>query len=298
MTSSEAAYRLLRHASITDLAALGMSDAADLMGALSRAIGTFFRYGPAVLRQTSASTALPAPRTLSGLTIAANAHEVTAGTPFGLSERGASLLIAGDPIRNEVVSTVGWLHPYQGAGGSGKTATLYGDCVPVSSRLVERFLSDPVVIDPAGGEPRRLTRVRHDHEGPARWQAAAATPSNYALQPAGASRGATTQYLMRVFPAPTRQIVLRFECEVQPDMLDFTNAAQVPVELPFSETQMETIVLPLAEAELLTSPLLDAIRPDLIGRIEARANFAMETLKKLPKDHGRPRGRIRTKFGY
>lgn len=301
MTTAEAAFRILRHASVTDLAALTISQAAEVAGALSVAVGTFFKYGPKILRQTSASTILPAPVTVSGLSIAAGALEVTTGTPFTTGQRGSSLRIDGDQGRNEIVSTVGWLNPYQGSTGAGKTATVYGDCVSISSRLIERLVSDPWIIDGGNAHSddiRRLVRVRDEHEMPGGLSVVEGKPEYYAFQPTGQSRGATAQYLFRVWPAPSRQLVIRFEAEMAPDMIDFLALAQTPVELPFSDEHMETIILPLAEAELLASTLMDEVNDRVTATLRAREARAMQMIRMLPKNYGKPAGRIGTRRGY
>lgn len=298
MTTSEAAYRLLRHCSVTDIAAVSISQATELMGALGIAVGMYFRHGPAVLRQTSATVSLAAPLALTGLSVAAGAHEVTSGSPFAGSQRGSSLIIAGDENRNEVVSAVGWLNPYMGTTGT-KTATLYGDCAPIGTQLIERILTDPIVLDQQRTDHRpALQRVRTDHDMRMNWRDTTGYPECYAIEATGVSRGASSQFLIRVWPMPDRAILLRFECEVQPDMFDALNVTSIPIELPFSDAQMETILLPLAEREMLASTLMDDVSDRIAAQLEARADRAASTLKTLPRDHGRSRGRIYTPRGW
>jgi len=300
MTTSEAAYRLLRHCVVSDFAALTVSQGTELMGALGYAVGEYFRFGPAMLRQTTASATLPGPKTVTGMSIAAGGLEVTSGTPFGLSQRGASLEIAGDTNVNEIVSTVGWLNPYQGSTGSGKSGIVYGDCVPISSRIIERLLSDPWILDNSGRSDARRTlqRIDDEHREPSRTRNTNGTPSYYAIQPTGVSRGATTQWLMRVWPRPEEQLVIRFECEVQPDMFDRHNISEVVLDLPFPDVQMETIILPLAEERLMASTLLDEISDRIAATLTRDADRARGHLRAIPRDHGKPAGRLRTRHGF
>lgn len=295
MNTAECAYRLLRHAKVSDPAALTRGQAAELMGALSSAVANFFADGPPMKRQTSASVTLDAPRTAT-ISVVTGATEVASGSPFTSAQRGATLYIYGDPAPNEIVSGNGWLNPYQGSAGT-KTATIYGDAIPIGTKVIDRLLSDPVLIDPDTGVTHFLARARKEHlanlgkrqEG---------RPEFYAIQPAGAVRGSTVQYIVRVWPYPTRQMIVRFEAELQPDTFNFTNVAQSVLELPFSEAHMERIVLPLAENELLSSTLLVDLAPNVANEIKSRAGRAVDALRTIPKDHGRPRGRIRTRPGF
>lgn len=299
MTTSQAAFRLLRHCSVTDIAALTYSQASEVMGALSAAVSFYFRYGPAILKQTSAIIQLRAPRAVTGLPVVKGAREVSTGSPFTLAERGSSLYLDGDERPNEVVSLVSWLNPYGGTDGS-KSGTVYGDCVPVGSRLIERIISDPWIHDARGSEYglSALKRMSLTEEPRYLQSRPIGRPTHYTMQPTGIVRGSTTQFLIRVWPMPADEMILRCEAELTPDMFDPTNVAGVPLELPFSPDQMESIILPLAEREMLVSTLAYEIPDRTIAGINRRAEVAEQTIRKLPKDHGRTQGRARTPRGY
>jgi hypothetical protein len=299
MTTTETAYRLLRHCPVTDLAALSLSQAKEVMGAISVAVGYYFRKAPAVLRQTSASVVLAAPRVVNNLAVTAGALEVTSGSPFATAQRGSSLRIDGDLNRNEVVSAVGWLNPYQGTSGT-RSATVYGDAVPIGTQLIENILSDPILLDQQIDVSHRtpLKRASLEHDLAAFHRDSIGLPTHYAIQPTGVSRGASSQFLIRVWPVPERQMVMRFECNVQPDMFDELALTATPLEMPFSDDQMETIILPLAEREMLGTTLLDEVKENIAAQIEARAARAESLISLLPKDHGKPRGRIYTPRGW
>lgn len=304
MNTAQTAVRILRHASVTDPAALPLSQAREVTGAISAAVAKFFRDGPAVMRRTTAAVALSPPRTVPGYLVEAGALEPAAGPdPFGVSERGASLAIEGDARRNEITGSRTWLAPYLGASGV-REMTVYGDAVPVGARMIERIASDPWIDEGngAGGRPSvsgRLTRIAAD--GPdiaARWSEAGDRPRYYEIRSAGASRGSAALYVLRVWPPPSRPMILSFAVDVQPDAFDEHALWRVPVELPFSDSQMETVILPLAEEELLRSTLLRELPDRLADLIQAAGADARRTLAKIPKDHGKPRGRLRTRTGW
>jgi hypothetical protein len=299
MTTTEVAHRLLRHCSVTDIAALTLSQATEIMSSLSVAVGTYFRRGPAVHRQTSATVTLPAPRIVSGLTVAANALEVSSGSPFRTAERGATLLLSGDENRNEVVSSVGWLNPYMGTAGT-KTATVYGDCAPIGTQLIEQIKTDPIVLDQTSqADLGRLVRVRDQHDiTRGLSHHSVGRPEYYAILPTGVARGATSQFIIRVWPLPERPMLLRFEADVAPDMFDALNVTSIPLDLPFSDDQMETIILPMAEREMLASTLMDEVNDRVYSQIEARAQRAEGILASLPRDQGRTHSRIYTRRGW
>jgi len=114
----------------------------------------------------------------------------------------------------------------------------------------------------------------------------------------GVSRLADVQFMVRVYPRPTAELILRFEADLQPEALTVLALQRSPVDLPFSDIQMEQIVLPLAERELLASRVMRDIDGTVARRIEERAQRAERALSKLPGNHGRPRRRIRRKRGW
>lgn len=309
MTSAQLAWRLMRHCTPSDPAALTVSQASELAGAMSQSLAHLFRHGPTVNRRTSASVILPEP-TQKTITIAKGSKEVSAGAPFAESQRGSTIMIDGDNNLNEIVSTTELLNPYLGTGGE-VSCTIYGDCVPIRTKVFEKLISDPWVMV-GDGYVLHLTRARHDHD-PAfpdywKWDHAAwfswrntidvGDPRFYAVQESGISRGTDNFFQIRVWPAPTREMVLRFEVDAMPDLFDHTNISQVPLDLPLSEAELEGIVLPLAEKNLLRSTLYQNISNDLKNDIRQAAMDAEREIQLLPRNHGIPRSRIRTKRGF
>lgn len=301
MTSAEIAYRMLRHCEPKDPAALTLAQATELMGALSAAMGLFFRYSPSSMRRTSASAVLPAETTVNGLILTDNARSVS-GSPFTMAQRGATIEIEGDSNKNEITSSNGFLNPYLGDAGT-KSATIYGDCVPIHSRLIERLISDPWVYH-SDGSTRPLIHVPTDHD-PTNiyskswwdWRRNFQTgePLYYAIQETGISRESDAHFLVRVYPAPTEETLIRFEADIQPDTYDHTNLAQVPIDLPLSDIQIETILLPFCERELLASTLMKNA-PE--AQINLRAQRAEDQLRLIPANQGKNRSRIRTRRGF
>tara|TARA_R110000772_G_scaffold143235_1_gene252757 strand:- start:26905 stop:27822 length:918 start_codon:yes stop_codon:yes gene_type:complete len=305
MTSSEIAWRLLRHCEPQDPTALTLSQASELMGSLSFAMSEFFRYAPAKMRRTSASAILEAPITKTGLAVVNNATGVTSGNPFTTAQRGATVALSGDPILNEVVSTTGWLNAYQGITGT-KTATIYGDCIAIQSRLMEKLVSDPWIhLEGGGSTPLRRARNEQAMNGAGMsewwdWRDSLKTgrPTQYAIQSAGISRGSDAYFLLRVSPMPEVRTIIRFEADVAPDSFDHTNVFQVPVDLPLSEDQIESMIIPLCEKRLLTSTLYKGMDSGLKAEIRAAGADAKDLIDYLPQDHAQQGGKVRRKRGW
>ena len=120
------------------------SQALELLDAINAGLNRYYRYANDKYKRTTATELLLAPVTRS-ITISADATQTT-GSPFLLSERGKSVVIAGDSQFNEIVATNQILRPYQGAGGT-VAATIYSDAVAIRNFYVERLATHPPIVD-------------------------------------------------------------------------------------------------------------------------------------------------------
>ena len=308
MTSAQLAWRLMRHCTPSDPSALTMSQAAEIAGAMSSALSRLFRHGPTVNRRSSASVIMPAPTTKT-INLNNQDRTVNSGSPFSPSQKGASILIDGDSNLNEIVGSNELLNAYMCPAGS-HSATIYGDAVPIRTDKFEKLISDPW-IQKQGGQVVHLKRVRNDTDPSLRdrhwdynswlnWRtnAEVGDPRYYAIQEVGISRNAQAFFLIRVWPAPNDAMTLRFEVDAMPDLFDYTNIFQVPTEVPASDSEVEDIVLPFAEKNLLRSTLYQNVTPETRRSIEQAAMEAEAEIQLLPRSHGIPHSKIRTKRGF
>ena len=161
MNSSFLARRLLRHCTPSDPGSLTFEQQVELAGEMSKGIAQYFRAAPGAERTTSASVTLPAPVTRTGISLVSGSTEAAAGSPFSETQRGSTILIDGDLHLNEIISPTGLLNPYNGPTGN-HSAVIYGDCVPIRSRQVEKITTDPwITLD--SGQVVQLSRVANDH---------------------------------------------------------------------------------------------------------------------------------------
>lgn len=305
MNTKQLAHRILRHCSPRDPSALTLDQRQEVTGAISSGVSKFFRLAPAKLKRTTASFVLPAPVTVS-LAVTAGAQTVDAGNPFTQDQRGASLVIDGDANRNEIVSRNGFLNAYQGATGT-RSATIYGDAIPIHSRLFERAITDPMLLL-GNGAVEKLDRVQLDH-GIGRYSLSSfeygwggdlhlGVPRHYGIQHGGGSHASDLHFLLRVHPQPSTSYVVQFEVEASPETYGADALAGGSVDLPLSDEQIESILLPLCESEMIHSTLW-APKNDRAekGILEAR-DQALSLIQLLPRDHGRPVGTVGTPYGW
>lgn len=307
MNTYQMATRLLRHCQTRDLSALPLDDLEQVAGAMSAAIGEFFRLAPALYRRTTMSASVTGPATVS-IAVSAGAVSIDTGgsNPFTDLQRGATLEIAGDGRYNEIVSPSGWLNPYQGTSGT-KTATIHGDSVPIHSRLVERLLTDPVLVEPAG-VTRRLIRqeIQGGQDGWRAWYwehwrsaLAFGEPTHYAIEHGGASHGSDLNFLIRLHPMPTRAYVLNFEAHLAPATYPVGALTTTGWEdLPLSNDVLESMVLPIAEENMLGTTLWASEKPAVLDHIHRAADRGRALTTLLPAESARRVGRVGTPPGY
>ena len=307
MNTFQRGTRLLRHCKTRDIGALPLDDLEQVAGAISLAMGEFFRLAPALYRRTTMSASVPAPVTVS-IAVTAGAIGIDAGgsDPFTDLQRGATLEIPGDARYNEVVSRTDWLNAYQGTTGT-KTATIHGDAIPIHSRIVERLITDPMLVEP-GGVTRRL--IRHELGGGLEstrawywenWRSAQAfgEPTHYAIEHGGATHGSDLNFLIRLHPMPNRPYVLNFDAHLAPATIGVNALTAANWEaLPLSGDVLETMILPIAEEAMMGTTLWQTEKPFVLKQITEAALRARRLTQLLPATSAPRTGRVGTPAGY
>jgi hypothetical protein len=101
---------------------------------------------------------------------------------------------------------------------------------------------------------------------------------------------------MNVSPLPNADFTMRFEAELGAQRLTFKQMSSEPVELAVRDDLVESVLVPLCEAELVSSPFWrdEAQRKTVLERYVQ----VMEKAHKVPANVGTPTSRIGTPVGY
>ena len=98
-------------------------------------------------------------------------------------------------------------------------------------------------------------------------------------------------------PAPRTPITLRFDLELDPVMINFIQLTCLPVTLPVSDQDYESILLPMAEYELMASSIWAG--SDLASQmIRERYMRALALLKGKIPDRAPTLNRLGTPRGF
>ena len=311
MTSLEFVKRILRHCNPNSPGSMSVEQKIEVAEAVNVALADYFTFAPTDRSTSNSSVELGGPIQIT-LT-ATNGSNVISGYSFDPAYHGCTVAI-GDQ-RNEIVSATTLLDNHQGVSGS-QTATIYHDAVPFGNdRVITRITTDPWLVR-NGQEVWKLTRPRKDHapmegyQSLAGWTADGAwhtdhfhygDPQVYSLLRTGNSRGASDWFILKVFPSPEDTVIIRFNVEMDPEMIGWTGVSNVPVELPISPNDISQILRPLAEHELMSSTLWsprEERAKEIDREIKERYAAAMDRLNRIEPDRASGQNEIYTPYGY
>lgn len=265
MTTVEALTQCLRNTRVKDLSNATGDDALCLVRALNEAVQDVFSLAPDNHKRTTFSHYLDDPETVSGIYLSTGETVVSSGTPFTTAQRGCTIVLAGDPTHNEVVSTTAVLKPYLGSESTPFTGSLYYDAVPITDFAIERITSHPRVTT-INQQERTLLQVSpetHYHQpgsvhGDEWWWAQSTSdglPRYYRVHYVGGSIQNENDALviLRVAPRPSEAMTITFEADVRPAAFAVTCLHDAK-EIPISRTAANHL-LPLIEAHLVGTPI-------------------------------------------
>lgn len=313
MTTLELATDVIRHGNPNSLGALGMSQLREVANAMSSGLSEFFTYSPDTLKRTTASVTLAAPQTISiGVTNGSN--DVTI-YEFDCQYHGCTVMV--DGIRNEVTSETTLLNSWEGTTGT-KTAILYQDAVPFGgNKSIRRIANDPWLVRGGGNNPEsyQLRRGNHDHAPTGEYQTGnwgaryghgslntfsgwnGHFPTHYAILETGNSQNPSDQFILKVMPSANESIVLRFDLEFDPEMVDWWQVVNFPITLPVSDSQYHGILRPLVEYEMMSCSFWNG--SDIANRqINTAYERARAQIDRIPTDRAPKQNRIGTPFGW
>jgi hypothetical protein len=312
MTTKELADRLMRQTDPGDLSALTMRQGKEVADAISFALMEFSTLCPDHMTRTTASVTLPEPKTVT-IGVTKGSTTVTDYT-FASDEIGCTIKI--DGLLNEVDTTATLMDEYHGETGT-KTATLYYDAVNMANnRKIRRIANDPWVFD-GYRCTHQLYRVPSDHaplgtyhSTSQRWTSRAShwyddwnigEPRHYSIMETGNSSGSEQWFILKVGPSPESTTTLRFDLELESDFICWTQINHFPIDLPYSDQQILSVIMPFAEKRLLTSSLFDWTRPQakaVAQQLEQNYSHARGILDQEAPDRGKPQTSRGTPWGW
>lgn len=271
------AQRVIRHTRVSDLASCEVNDAIDITRAINSALEEWFSLAPHSYRRTTASHTFTAPRVVS-ISVTGDDTSVS-GNPFTTLERGCSIIIDGDDVRNEIVDTNALLHTYSGTTGT-VSATIYHDCVAMTNFRIERLTAAPYCL-----ETKRELKPRPQMDTDWIRNGSVGDPQYFNVEYIGNAEQVSNDgvFQVRVSPMPGQSYRIKMPMEFRPisygiDCLSPAGNAEIPVPdaLAFST------LMPMVEAELIASPCWRlSTPPTTTGRISDAADRARDMVTSL-----------------
>lgn len=290
MTSLQAAHRCARHLQEPDLARMPLSMLMEVLDALNAALQIAYTYLPREQRCTTVSELLAAPVNVS-VTIAGAQSNYTTGTPFTVAQRGCTVRLCDDAHDNEIVATNAFLDAFLGNSLTGQ-ATIYSDCIPIFA-VIREVTSEVRVYDNGHcvAELHRDQSIRGR-----RGHRQIGLPRHYALEPVGGSQNAEPEYYLRVYPMPSRALRVRFEAAMATIRVTLPQLTGDAIVLPVPDDLCESVLIPLAEAQLLKSRFW--ANPNGTRTVEQQSQNAMELIARQPRDITLNNARCMTPAGF
>lgn len=297
MNSVALAQRLARHLDVDDRSLLSADEGLDVLQAINAAMQTFFALAPAHFKRQTISTTLKAPQQQNVTFAAQYSNQLAGGSSFDASMLQCTALL-GDGSYNVITGTGSVLDNWL-LSALATTATVYSDVAlvdqPIERIVGEISLSQGVLST----YPKQDYLIRNERLKYNRWwqfESCPGRPRWYWMDYLTVSRGMAPAAVLRVAPAPDVDINIRFDAELSPITLTFaslTNAVAVPIP----DNHVESIFLPLCEAELTLSRYWKEAKLIRLTLDKAEA-VKKERLNRIPNDVGAPNNYCGVAFGY
>ncbi len=299
MNTVEFGQRLAKRIGQNDFASLGVDATQELVDGMNAALQTAYLLAPPPLRKRPIHLRLRAPVNYQA-ELTEGSVEITwpaqALTVIPSALPGRSIAIPGDPRLNRLLNSSELWFPQSGPTGT-QTVTVLGDAAvlpfPIEALVTPPRLADdsyqlspwPEVVEKIGW---RETAVLHPTATRQSGQ-----PQCYQLESLAYNLGAEPRQVLRVWPQPDREYAL--VCDVLAGPAKVTmEGMSVPSVLPWDMQFAESILLPLAAAELLHSEIF---RRDA-RTAQAQAQAALGRLQLLSNTPDPRDKRIGTPDGW
>ena len=293
MTTQQLSRMLARHLAIDDPANLSGDAAFEVLQAINAGIQWFYTEAPATLKRTTFSNTFQAPLATT-LTFADQYSTELEGSPFQTDWFGCGLRIPGIEPDNEIAGLSSVLDQWPSPTLTTDATVLFDTAIIPAT--IERITSEVRAYSASGfayslkQDSSLLTDRRSDLR-----PIEAGRPLYFRISPVGISAGGIISFLMRIYPAPATDVVVRFEAETSAATVSFSDlsrGADVPIADAWS-----SMLIPLCESQLSYSPFWknDATKDG----VRARAESTIATrIKKLAQNFACPDNRVMTPHGY
>jgi hypothetical protein len=294
MTTQQLSRTLARNLAVDDPSNLSGDAALDVLAAANEGLAVFYQEAPAILKRTTFSATFKAPAAVS-LQFSAQYGTTLTGTPFDSSWFGCGVRVDGVNPDNEITGVDSVLDEWLLATLTA-SATVHFDCQTIAA-TIERITSDIRIYDGNLARPSVLVRDttglidrRRDLH-----LTDPGFPKYYRLEPIAIAAGGATVGLLRIYPAPSVDMVVRFEAEVANASLTFADmvrGATVPVADAWA-----SMLTPLCEAALSYSPLWRDPRTRQDARDRAERTISLR-IRKMAQDLVCPDNTVGTPAGF
>ena len=304
MTVQELGQRLARYTTKGTLSNLATDDRLMLLDCINSAVFNWFIAAPENLRQTTVSHFVRAPETISAT--ATFGSNLLTGVTLQDFHLGASIMLDGDTIMNEIVNTTvpQVLNQFRGTTGA-VNGRISHDTIMLTDHHVSRIVSNPRVLD-SGQELVRddegMMFMGAERKGRERRGVLGASvtrdvgePTRYCIDNTGVSLKGEARIMMRLDPVPDKDLTITFDAVIDPpshDLSDFNGATALAVP----DQYILPHVLPLALGDLAMSPIWANADASAAMSKSNRVIAAIQTA--LQPNRGAPRNRVRTRPGY
>jgi len=282
---------LARHLDVEDPANPPADALLDILNAINGGLSQFYRLAPVRLKIAPFSLTLRAPET-SAIEVTAKYSRTLASGAFSASRIGCTVTFPDLPFDNEVAATDSLLDEHL-SDTLATTVRVFGDAAGINVPI-ERITSDVKLYGPVNGGQRQL--VRDERLRDRRFYHQEGEPCYFRLESRGVVQSASPQFLLRVWPLPAVDYIVRFDAEcssLRVTFADFIN----PIEIPILDNYADDLLLPLCEAKLVSSSFWREAGTKT--RIEGRAEDVVATgIPMLAHDTGVPNNRVGTPEGF
>lgn len=309
MNSVQLAQRLARNLNVPDVFQLPADAALDVLQAMNGGLSALYRDMPGVYKRTTLSHTVRAPRAVS-LTFQAQYSRLVNDDSFVLRDQGCTVRFGNGASDNVVTGPNSVLDNYLGT-DLAVSATIYSDAVPIQD-VIERIIGHVRLYDNSQSAPTTLTRNERLRGGRA-WRrrqgddwaeeyyptdcglSEVGRPIFYYFEPMGVSQKAEPEFLIRLAPLPDIDYTIRLEAELSTQRLVFADLS-VARQIAVTDAHIDDILIPLCEAELITSPFWRD--KDVAKAVIDRQTKAKEQKKLIPSEIAPTSNHVGTPAGF
>tara|TARA_Y100000593_G_scaffold93064_1_gene186595 strand:- start:5095 stop:5961 length:867 start_codon:yes stop_codon:yes gene_type:complete len=252
MTTTELVQRLLRYTKFDDIGNLPVDDTIDILEAISSGIRDWCMLAPADFTRRTVTATLKKSATLDDCVFKSGSKDFTPSA--NLSEYiGSTCKIEGESEYNRITENGKLLFESETTGS--KKLEYWKDAINLGR--TQKVISAPLI------RGNRL-RMWHDADRDRRtdgnstlWRDyATGEPKRYWLDTEDSASNSPPRFVLRVWPLPTSDEQISFDVQVTAPRYS-PSALTNPEHVPVMDEYCESMLVPLAARELISSPIFN-----------------------------------------